>query len=255
MRSFALLLVVFTVRALALAPAEADTLVDRAHRAYAAGDFTGALQLYDSVASHYTSAGLEYDLGNCHFQLNDLGRAILHYERALRLDPSAEDIRGNLQLARSSMVDRVEDLPGMDLASIWERIGGMDVWAWRSLACVLLFFLLLAMALTPGRERNWGRAWGIAAGGVGLLAILAIVVSVIQWQRFHDRTEAILLEPRIQVISAPKPGSKVLFVLHEGVKLNILQEQDGFAEVRLSNGHVGWLRTATVERIAPDQGS
>lgn len=249
MRTIALFLLLQALQVAAMTPAEADTLVRRAERAYAGGDAGTALQLYDSVSTAYTSAGLEYDRGNCHFQLGNMARAILHYERALRLDPTAEDVRTNLQLARSRLVDRIEDLPGMDLTSVWQRIGGMDAWAWRSVLFAWLFAALLAVALLPGRDLGWKRGWGIAAGLAGLLLVAAIAISMLQWQRVTDRSEAVLMEPRVQVRSAPGTGAKVLFVLHEGVKLTVLQEQDGFAEVRLANGQVGWLPSGSVERI------
>ena len=38
-----------------------------------------------------------------------MARAILNYERALRLDPSNKDIRFNLDLARSKTIDRVSE--------------------------------------------------------------------------------------------------------------------------------------------------
>lgn len=249
MRTLALLLLAQASSAMALSPAEADTLVQRAHRAFAIGDVPGALALYDSVAVQYTSAGLEYDRANCHFRLGDLAKAVLHYERALRMDPTAEDARSNLELTRSQLVDRVEALPGMDLTTIWDRMGGMDRWARRAILFTWACVLLLIVALVPGRPRGWERSWGAAAGVAGMLAIIAITLSAVQWRRFTDRSEAILMEPRIQVKSAPTEQAKVLFVLHEGAKLKVLQVRNGSSEVELPNGLVGWVPSGALERI------
>ena len=79
-------------------------LLAAAEQAYAAGDHQLALQLYDSVLTRSTSAGLQYNIGNCYFKLNDVPRAILHYERALELSPGDDDIRANLELARQQIV-------------------------------------------------------------------------------------------------------------------------------------------------------
>jgi len=100
-----------------MSPAEAASLSAAAQQAYAEGDHASALQLFDSVATVYSSTTLYYNLGNCHFKLGDIPRAILNYERALRLEPGAEDVQANLDLARLQVVDRINELPGFALGA------------------------------------------------------------------------------------------------------------------------------------------
>ena len=45
------------------------------------------------------SANLFYDLGNAYFRHGDFGRAILNYDRALRLDPHHPEADANLRIA------------------------------------------------------------------------------------------------------------------------------------------------------------
>ncbi len=66
----------------------ADSLAMLAQQAYAAGDHQRSLQLYDSVNTVYSSAGLLYNIGNCYFKLQNVPLAILYYERALKLSPN-----------------------------------------------------------------------------------------------------------------------------------------------------------------------
>ena len=49
------------------------------------------------VADGVRSAALEYNLGNTRFRLGDLGRAVLHYRRAQRLDPGDAKLAENLR--------------------------------------------------------------------------------------------------------------------------------------------------------------
>jgi len=75
---------------------------------YARNEFRQAATLYQAVIdSGYRSASLYYNLGNAHFKLNNLPRAILNYERAVRLAPRDEAIQFNLELSRSLIYDRI----------------------------------------------------------------------------------------------------------------------------------------------------
>ena len=73
-----------------------DSLTHAAEQAYIAGDHQQALGLYEALNTEFTSAALLYNIGNCHFKLGDYPQAILHYERALRLDPGSEEVHVNL---------------------------------------------------------------------------------------------------------------------------------------------------------------
>ncbi|MBK7297415.1 MAG: SH3 domain-containing protein [Flavobacteriales bacterium] len=64
-----------------------------------------------------------------------------------------------------------------------------------------------------------------------------------------DNSQAIILTPKVDVRSEPREGSTVLFVLHKGTKVDILQETNSWFEVSLPNGTVGWMPPATLERI------
>src|SRR6478736_4269801 len=79
----------------------ADTTFARANADYAAGKYTSAIEGYESLVKNgHWNASVFYDLGNAYFRKNDLGRAILNYERALALDPAQPEARANLQLVR-----------------------------------------------------------------------------------------------------------------------------------------------------------
>lgn len=235
----------------AMSPSEAGELSAAAQQAYAEGDHRSALDLFDSVATVYSSATLYYNLGNCHFKLGDIPRAILNYERALRLDPGAEDVQANLDLARLQVVDRINELPGFALGATWGRLrGGNDVdqWARRALWGSLALFLALAIALLAPMRWLRRTAYGLA---VAFLALAVISSAFAAWRaaEVRDSSEAIILAAKVDARSEPRKGSPVLFALHKGTKITVLQEQDGWNEVKLPNGSVGWMPPGTLERI------
>jgi SH3-like domain-containing protein len=64
-----------------------------------------------------------------------------------------------------------------------------------------------------------------------------------------DNSQAIILTPKVDVRSEPRESATTLFVLHEGTKVMVLQDRNGWSEVRLPNGSVGWMPPATLVRI------
>lgn len=220
----------------------AGPLVTAAQEAYAKGEYAQALALYDSVYAKENSAGLLFNIGNCHMKLGDVPHALLYYERASRLQPGAEDIQANLDYARSQVVDRVNELPAFTLGSLWDRLrGGKDVdqWARRSLwACLLLFAFATAFLFV--RQRAWRRSLLGAAVICLLFTGLSAALAAYRVNEITDRSQAIIMLPKVDVRGEPRAEATTVFVLHEGTKVGVLQEENGWYEVKLSSGSVGW---------------
>ena len=77
---------------------------DRARQLFRASE-----QRFSSIAAAGVVNGrLEYNIGNCHLQAGDVGRAILHYSRAQRLIPRDPLLADNLAVARSRCLTPIE---------------------------------------------------------------------------------------------------------------------------------------------------
>lgn len=235
-----------------VAPAQTTTLpYDSALAAYAAGDHQRALDGFMALAATRESATLYFNIGNCHYKLGDVARAVLFYERAALLAPGDEDIRTNLDLSRTLVVDRVNELPGFSLGTTWDRFrsgGAPDRWAVLSLWTCLGFFA--ALAATILLSATWPRRLS------AVLAVVMLVVAIIclsfAAQRHSEMTahdQAIILAPKVDVLSEPKKDGTLLFLLHEGTKVKVLEQRGEWCSVKLSNGSVGWMPAADLERI------
>ena len=72
---------------------------------------------------------LEYNLGNCYYKLEEVGKTILHYERAKLIDPVNDDLRANILLADLRVIDKIEPLPGVGIDKmLGGPICGQEVW-------------------------------------------------------------------------------------------------------------------------------
>ena len=84
---------------------------EKADEAYTAGEYETALSIYISALEMgYESADLYYNVANCHYRKGELAASILNYERALRLDPTNEDIKFNLEFVNKMKTDKIEPL-------------------------------------------------------------------------------------------------------------------------------------------------
>ena len=235
--------------ALFLVPGIVNAAFEKAAGAYEQGDYQAALELYAAAYGDSTSAGLLYNIGNCYFKLNQLGKAILFYERAAQLAPAEEDIQNNLNHANRQIVDRIAELPSLEIGNYWDRFkAGSDVdqWARISLFTWLFLFLFLAGSLfVKGNIRK------LLFGGAAVLfitALFAIYMAYAQKATVLYGEEAIIMKGRIEVMSAPGGGSK-LFILHEGTKIGVLRDEKDWTEIKLTNGNVGWVLNEGIEVI------
>ena len=223
-----------------------------ANEAFSKNDFERAAQLYESIAkSGNRSAELEYNLGNTYFRLGELGLAILHFERAALLQPADADIRHNLQIARSQIKEDVATLPEFFLAKGWKtlrRLASSGGWGGAALTLWWVGFAGFAVWLL-GKSRQQKKR-GFLVGAVCLaLSLLPFSLAMSSLSFEKNSRQAILLEETAPLRNAPDEASAEVLLLHEGMKMELLDELGGWQKVQLNNGEVGWLPAKTVEQI------
>lgn len=228
-----------------------ESLLQEANKLYKNDSFLAATALYDSLlAKGFESADLFYNLGNAHYKSGNLGKAILFYEKTLKLNPGHGDAQYNLDLARQQ-VTQVESVPEFFLIRVWKQLRDLlssKSWMWIA---ILLAWLTLAAGLVFlfGKRFSYrqGAFWiGII---VFMLSILAFTLAGSRHSAELDDSMAIMTQTNFFVKSAPGEGSSDLFQIREGVKVKILDEVDGWYRIRLSDGKDGWLPMEQVERI------
>ena len=219
---------------------------------YRGGKYEEAAGTYEQIVTNgYESAALYYNLGNAHYKNGNIPAAILSYERAKRLAPGDEDIRHNLALANLRIVDKIDPIPRLFLVEWWEGlIGLMSSSGWGMLAIGALWaaaLLLAAFRLLRGRIVQ--RALSISGAAAIVLGAFAFIAGGIQDTRESSENLAILFAPSASVKSAPDAQSTDLFVVHEGVKIDLLDAVGEWRKIRLADGKIGWLPAADMKVI------
>lgn len=228
------------------------TAWDEGNKAYIDGDYKRAIECYNSIIDRDRySVKLYYNLANAYFKAGETGRAILYYNKALKLAPSNDDIRYNLAIAEAQTKDKIAVVPEFFL-NRWMRgiRNSMSCTAWSVLSLVAFaaVFAFALLFLLSGRIAV--RKTGFYGALTALLAFI-ITVSFAIAER-HDmlrREQAIVMSSAISVKSSPDRSATDLFVLHEGTKVRIATEIDGWYEIVIADGKKGWTESRNIEQI------
>ncbi len=227
----------------------ANSAFDKAGALYKSGQYKEAAEQYEKmIAQSGADAAVYYNLGNCYFKLSMLGKSILCYERAQRIAPEDEDILHNLKLAQLKTIDRVQSVPQLGLVSAWKKFvtsQSSSGWGIYALAAVWLAILLAGIYLFLMSNKFLKTI----AYTLTLASFLLLSLAFIRHNGEENSSEGILLAESLNIKSAPDDNAGNIFILHEGVKFQLLDKVATWHKIRLADGKVGWLQQDTFERI------
>ena len=228
------------------------TLWEKGNQSYIDGDYAAAATAYQAIENRgYSSARLYYNMGNAYYKQGQIGRAILYYNRALVILPSMDDARHNLEIAEAQTKDNIAVVPEFFLNRYMRTLRSAiscSAWSVMSVAFfgVMLLFLLLFLLGSRIKVRKAGFYGAVASL---LMFVVVTIFGVSARNSIIDRPGAIVMSSAISVKSSPDRAATDLFVLHEGTKVEVSSEVDGWSEITIADGKKGWTESAHLERI------
>ena len=219
---------------------------------YSRGNYQQAIRDYEELLKQTKSADLYYNLGNAYYRTDNITRAVLAYERALLLSPGDDDIRFNLQMARSKTIDKITPRSEMFFVT-WYRalvnITSVDGWADIALLSIIVALILALVYLFASRMLF--RKIGFF-GGVAMLTLF-LLCNLFAWHQhaiLTERTGAIIVSSSATLKATPTQQAKDNGVLHEGTRVDIIDDtMRDWKCVRLADGREGWLQSNKIEKI------
>ena len=219
---------------------------------YHQGNYQQAISDYKSLLDKGVSPALYYNLGNAYYRSDSLSKAILCYERAYRLSPSDKDIRFNLQFARSKTIDKIAPEDDNFFTLVYQSVvnfANVDTWAVVGIGSIVIALVLMLCYLFA--SPLWLRKTGFF-GSVAFL-LLFVFSTLFAWQQkywFNNSRGAIVMSPAIGVKSAPEDKTPDAYVIHEGTRVNILDDGiKGWKQIQLGDGREGWIKSGVIEMI------
>ncbi len=219
---------------------------------YSAHLYDKALAGYEALLKHDAqNPDLLYNVGNCHYRLKHLPQAILYYERAARLNPSDDDVRYNLTLARAQTEDKFyssSDLGVVYSFNSFVNTFGTDGWAWLSVVAAALLVAAIIVVRFSTRKPLRRTAFTVI-----FLSVVGIIVfnvfAFIQRSKYVDHSHAIVMQTT-SLMSTPDTLGTTLFILHGGTKVLLPDTtMPAWSEVSLSDGQEGWVQNTDIDKI------
>lgn len=223
-----------------------------ADSAYTAEEYNKAISLYEELLQQGNAAEVYYNLGNAYYKAGNIAKALVNYERALRMAPNNNDYQANLAIVQAKIVDKYEAKPELFFIT-WAK-GIVNLFSSNQWAILAMFMFTLTLGglgvLIVSRNGKLRRI-GLIIAFIGIiLTPINMYSAYYQKSKYLNRDAAIVIEPSVIVRSTPSESGTSLFVLHEGKRVVIKDNSmSSWKEIEIENGEVGWIPLEAIEVI------
>lgn len=244
MRSILFLSIALNFQVLHTVAQTSDADFATANTMYENRNYEQAIQQYENILKNNgASSVLYYNLANAYYKNGQMGNAILNYERCLQMEPSNSDAKFNLSLANLRIKDQLQPVEDFFLKRWWfHTINRLTAktWSFAAITCAWLALCGFTLFLFSKKSslRKVGFYFQIFFLILFIFSSLATTSKISYDKNVHF---AIITSPSAIVKSGPAESETNLTIIHEGLKLQILDTDTDWAEVKLSSGLIGWV--------------
>lgn len=219
-----------------------------ANQAYQKENYEQAIIQYKQLIEEgYHDADLYFNLGNAYYKSQQVGLSILNFEKALKLKPNNNKIEHNLRLAYLQTINQVEPLPKLFFVKWWHTYLSNKTAAQWGIRAVIFIWLAIAFLIARLFIKS-----KLLKNTAIVLFVFALYFSFIAYQKnkFDVNNEmAIVMQNEIELKETPNSSAKTMFIINEGLKLQIIDQVDKWSQIKLEDGSTAWLKTKYLERI------
>lgn len=248
MKRLFLVLFSFVFAAHALAEIPYNSWWQKANTFYSGGNYDSAAHYYELLAAGQPSdAAVYYNLANTYYRLNQVGPAVLNYERALELRPGYKDAQDNLELAQSRISNRIQPIADIFFVQWWKGITGPSMAQTWSIVSLVLFLAGLSTIFL----RRWGRGRGIPVQvPIIVFCVFACTLffAYVASERRTANRRAVVMQQDSPLKENPR-DINTLSLIPEGTVVVITVDQTEWLQVKLPDGRTGWMHHNALERI------
>lgn len=224
------------------ASSETQQWFGEANEAYSRHEFALAIDLYEQIIRERGfSTEILYNLANSYAQNGEVGKAVLNYERSLKIDPSNSDALGNLNLVRHqvglfppepSLSERFFSLLSLNQ---WTGLGGL------TLAVLTLLTAVLSVRCSITLRTQ------VVIGVVSLLLISTSVIgSIMQLPKWHA---SVVVTAGARLLVSPFATAAPTGDIKEGRLVYPHQQHGEYWYVSDETGRQGWIPNTTIEPV------
>jgi len=243
---------IFLIQTIAFGQASMESLFDQGNSAYNKAEYQKAVSLYEqTLKMGQFSAELYYNLGNAYYKLNNIAESIYYFEKAKQLDPNDEDIVINSNFAKNMTIDAIEKLPESQIVTIQKKIYGIFNFSYWSYLTVILFWIFTGLFLVYVfiKSASLKQTFFFIAFGILIFFMISFLITYSIEEKEKNTNFAILFSNQKDIWSEPNQQAELLFSLHEGTKVEVLDILENWKKIRIANGSEGWIENASLRYL------
>lgn len=211
---------------------------------------------YDSAAHYFEkiaalkpeNAEIYYNLGNTYYRLNNIGMAVLNYERALRINPEYKEAKDNLLLTQSRISNHITYTGDIFFINWWQAATRPDkatAWAVAALIC----FILMILSLGVRYFQKTGNKLPVQLPGIlGFVCIFLLVFAFAAAEHTMQHAGAVVMQHDAPLMNNDLKG-KPLALIPEGTTIKVNEEKAEWVNVSLPDGRTGWMQQGVISKI------
>jgi len=229
----------FAVAAVA-GPAE-DGLFQKANEAYSKGDYEQAIAKYRQITEKAGySPSVLFNLANSYALAGNTGKAILNYQRALRLSPSDSDISGNLELVKKENGLFPKEPSQLER---FFRLLNLNQWAALIPVCLVLLTFFLAANMLYSFSRQ------MVTSVTSICLLLLLLASAGTLDRYRYFNPSVVISADAKLFLSPFDSSASIGALQEGRLVYPRKSHGAFSYVTDETDRKGWIPTSQIEAV------
>ncbi len=206
-----------------------------------------ALSIYEKlIDENYENAYVYYNMANIYYRLGKIEHSILYYQRAKSLAPRDENIEANFRYVISKTEDKIYEAPTpfinevlvwLDDFEFWELVNGLiliNILFWTSLTLNIWF---------KNELLNYFK------NGTAILLIVMIASVSVKLYYQNNYLTGVAMAERIEIKSGQGDNNITLFQLHKGAIFRILEEENDWYKIELSDKKSGWAPKVNITKV------
>lgn len=230
----------------------AQSAFEKGNELYKKEKYDEAAVFYEGIVkSGEQSAELYFNLGNTYYKLHKVAPAIYNYEKALLLNPDDSEIKTNLKFAQKMAIDEIKVVPKVGFSKMISDaldVFHYDTWAGIATgfsALFLLFFIGYYFGSTSLLKRTFFIGMIVAF----FFMLISVASAFTERNNYKNERPAIVFAELVSVKNEPKANAPEAFVLHEGTKVFVLENQDKWRKIQLTDETEGWIEKDAIREL------
>ena len=227
-----------------------DSLFSIGNRYFSIEKYDYALDAYLAILEKVENPDLYFNIGNTYYRQGNFGQAIWAYEKGIQLSPLHKDLKYNLDFVNARVKDRIEVPKGILFIEMYRTIKRNvklnDLLLWGGIMMLLASFAIFFKVFNILDNIFAYRMTVI----LFIFSLLLHMIALDKYWEISDKNEGIIISSIVNVRSAPiDRDEKIIFRIHEGLKVDIVQSQPGWFEIILLDGKKGWIEHQSLLRL------